>query len=65
MMAREFGTWPGAYEHCWGSGKYMEALFTAIERTDGSKAKHLPGFMRHYPALGLNLLPTASYMEMG
>ncbi len=28
----KFGTWPGTYEHCWGDGKYMEGLFSAIEK---------------------------------
>jgi alpha-amylase len=62
----KFGTWPGTYEHCWGSGKYMEALFTAIEKnSEWIKTTAPTDFMRQAPALGRVYLPAASYMEMG
>src|SRR5258708_35612008 len=62
----KFGTWPGTFEHCWGDGKYMESLFSAIEKNgDWLKTATPAEFMNAYPALGRIYLPTASYMEMG
>ncbi len=62
----KFGTWPGTYEHCWGDGKYMESLFSAIEKNaDWIKTASPAQYMEQYPALGRVYLPTASYMEMG
>lgn len=62
----KFGTWPGTYEHCWGDGKYMESLFSAIEKNaDWIKTAVPTQYMQQYPALGRVYLPTASYMEMG
>jgi alpha-amylase len=62
----KFGTWPGTYEHCWGDGKYMENLFSAIEKNSDWLKTATPGdYMAEYPALGRIYLPAASYMEMG
>ena len=62
----KFGTWPGTYEHCWGSGKYMEALFLAIEKNSEWLRTSAPAeFSRQFPALGRVYLSAASYMEMG
>ncbi|HVO42533.1 MAG TPA: alpha-amylase/4-alpha-glucanotransferase domain-containing protein [Aggregatilineales bacterium] len=61
----KFGTWPGTYEHCWGDGKYMETLFTALERnSDWLKTATPSEYMAQYPALGRAYLPSASYVEM-
>jgi 4-alpha-glucanotransferase len=69
MMAddgEKFGTWPGTYEHCWGDGKYMESLFSAIEKNgDWLKTATPSEYMAQCPALGRIYLPTASYFEMG
>ncbi len=62
----KFGTWPGTYEHCWGDGKYMEHLFSALDKNaDWLKTASPAQYMRQFPALGRAYLPTASYMEMG
>jgi alpha-amylase len=61
----KFGTWPRTYEHCWGENKYMESLFTALERNAEWLPTTTPGqFMAQYPSLGRVYLPTGSYMEM-
>jgi alpha-amylase len=62
----KFGTWPGTYEHCWGDGKYIEELFTALEMNGEWLKTITPGaYMARYPALGRAYLPAVSYMEMG
>jgi len=62
----KFGMWPGTYEHCWGEGKYMEALFHAIEKNrDWLRTATPSEYMAQCPALGRVYLPTASYFEMG
>jgi alpha-amylase/alpha-mannosidase (GH57 family) len=62
----KFGTWPETFEHCWGDGKYMEALFTAIEKNSDWLMTATPSeYIAEYPALGRIYLPTTSYMEMG
>ena len=62
----KFGTWRGTYEHCWGDGKYMEALFSAIEKNSDWLKTTTPGeYMAEYPALGRVYLPTVSFLEMG
>ncbi|MEP7290071.1 MAG: alpha-amylase/4-alpha-glucanotransferase domain-containing protein [Chloroflexota bacterium] len=62
----KFGTWPGTYEHCWGDGKYMESLFSAIEKNSEWLKTATPGeFMAEVPALGRVYLPSTSYEEMG
>lgn len=62
----KFGTWPGTYEHCWGDGKYIEELFTALEMNSQWLKTITPGaYMARFPALGRAYLPAISYMEMG
>jgi alpha-amylase len=62
----KFGTWPGTFEHCWGEGKYMETLFTTLEKNGDWLRTVTPGeFIAEYPPLGRIYLPSASYHEMG
>ncbi len=62
----KFGTWPGTYEHCWGEGRYIEGLFSAIEKNGDWLQTATPSeYLSQYPALGRVYLPTASYTEMG
>ena len=62
----KFGTWPGTFEHCWGDGKYMETLFSTLEKSSDWLQTITPGqFIQEYPPLGRIYLPTASYREMG
>jgi alpha-amylase len=61
----KFGTWPGTFERCWGEGKYMEALFTTLEKNAEWLQTIVPGeFTADYPPLGRIYLPAASYHEM-
>jgi len=62
----KFGVWPGTYEHNWGSGQYMETLFTALEdNADLVQTARPLDYIDQFPALGRVYLPTASYFEMG
>ncbi len=62
----KFGTWRGTYEHCWGDGKYMDSLLSAIEKNADWLQTATPGeYLARYPALGRVYLPAVSYMEMG
>src|SRR5262249_14459183 len=62
----KFGTWPGTYEHCWGEGKYMESLFSALDKNSAWLKTSTPGeLIAQYPALGRIYLPASSYAEMG
>lgn len=61
----KFGTWPGTYELCWGDGKYMESLFTALEKQSAWLKVVTPGeFMKRQPALGRIYLPSTNQSEM-
>ncbi len=62
----KFGTYAGAYEYCWGEGRYMEDLFTALEmNAEWLKTTTPSHYMARFPPLGRAYLPSASYMEMG
>src|SRR5450432_3366194 len=62
----KFGTWPGTFEHCWGDGKYVEALFAAVEKNADWLQTTTPGaFIDSQPPLGRIYLPSTSYREMG
>ncbi|GAB4545872.1 MAG: DUF1926 domain-containing protein [Anaerolineae bacterium] len=62
----KFGTFPGAYEHCWGDGRYIETLFTSLAANKEWLRTITPGeFMARFQSLGRAYLPAASYPEMG
>ena len=62
----KFGTFAGTYEYCWGDGRYIEDLFTALEHNHEWLRTTTPGdYRRRYAPLGRAYLPAASYMEMG
>lgn len=61
----KFGTWPGTYEHCWGAGKYMDGLFTALARESSWLRLVTPGeYMKRHPAIGRIYLPSTIQSEM-
>ncbi len=61
----KFGTWSGTYEHCWGDGKYMEALFDTLEgNAEWLKATTPADYLARFPALGRVYLPSTSYANM-
>lgn len=62
----KFGTYAGAYEYCWGEGRYMEDLFTALElNSEWLKTITPSQYLTRFPPLGRAYLPATSYMEMG
>ena len=61
----KFGAWPDTWEHCWGSGRWVERFFEALEanaswlttvRPSDWTAAHLP--------IGRAAIPPSSYAEM-
>ncbi|MCC7209789.1 MAG: DUF1926 domain-containing protein [Anaerolineae bacterium] len=62
----KFGAWAGSYEHCWGDGKYIDDLFTALEMNREWLKTITPGaFLSRFSPLGRAYLPSGSYTEMG
>jgi len=62
----KFGTYAGAYEYCWGEGRYMEDLFTALEmNAEWLKTITPSQYLARFPPLGRAYLPATSYVEMG
>ena len=62
----KFGTWPGTWELCHGTGGWVERFFTALE-TNAAWLTLLPPAeaLRRHPPIGRVYLPTGSYAEMG
>ncbi len=61
----KFGMWPGTYERCWGDGKFMEALFAALERQSDWLTTAAPGeVLNRVPALGRVYIPESTGAEM-
>ncbi len=61
----KFGAWPGTFEHCWGSGRWMERFFGLLEANRDWLATVTPSaWLGRVPPLGRVYLPTASYLEM-
>ncbi|MFQ3534313.1 MAG: alpha-amylase/4-alpha-glucanotransferase domain-containing protein [Aggregatilineales bacterium] len=62
----KFGTYAGAYEYCWGEGRYMEDFFTALEmNAEWLKTITPSQYLGRFPPLGRAYLPATSYTEMG
>jgi alpha-amylase len=56
----KFGAWPSTYERCWGDAKYMETLFSALEKQNSWLKTVTPGEgLKRVPPLGRIYLPTA------
>lgn len=61
----KFGSWPRTYEHCWGSGRWVERFFAALEQASDWLATTTPSdWLAAYPPIGRAYFPTASYIEM-
>ncbi|MFM2106817.1 MAG: hypothetical protein RL338_1849 [Chloroflexota bacterium] len=62
----KFGAWPTTWEHCWGSGRWVERFFAALEENAAWLATVTPsGWLDAHPPIGRVYLPTGSYAEMG
>jgi alpha-amylase len=61
----KFGAWPGTYEHCWGSGDWIEKCFTALAHNANWLTTVTPSeWLEREPPRGRIYVPTASYVEM-
>ncbi len=62
----KFGTWPGTWELCHGTGEWVERFFTALETHAAWLTLLQPAeALRRHPPIGRVYLPTGSYAEMG
>jgi alpha-amylase len=62
----KFGTWPGTWELCHGTGGWLERFFTALEMNAAWLTLLPPAeALRRHPPIGRVYLPTGSYAEMG
>ena len=62
----KFGAWPTTFEHCWGSGRWMERFFEALEENaDWLQTVHPTAWLAKHPPIGRAYVPTGSYAEMG
>jgi alpha-amylase len=62
----KFGAWPTTFEHCWGSGRWMEDFFEALEANAGwLETVHPTAWLAAHPPIGRAYVPTGSYAEMG
>jgi len=62
----KFGAWPTTWEHCWGSGRWVDRFFDALEANADWLTTVTPSewLDRHAP-IGRVYVPTSSYAEMG
>ena len=62
----KFGAWPTTWEHCWGSGRWVERFFTALEANSDWLSTVTPSaWLAARAPIGRVYLPTGSYAEMG
>jgi hypothetical protein len=62
----KFGSWPTTWEHCWGSTRWVERFFSALETHADWLTTITPGgWLAEREPIGRVYLPTASYAEMG
>jgi hypothetical protein len=62
----KFGAWPTTFEHCWGTGRWMERFFEALEENaDWLHTVHPTAWLAEHPPIGRAYVPTGSYAEMG
>jgi alpha-amylase len=62
----KFGSWPTTWEHCWGSDRWVDRFFSALEANADWLTTVTPGgWLADHAPVGRVYLPTASYAEMG
>jgi hypothetical protein len=62
----KFGGWPTTYEHCWGSGRWVETFFDALEANASWLSTVTPSqWLDREAPIGRVYVPTSSYAEMG
>ena len=62
----KFGAWPTTWEHCWGSGRWVERFFEALDaNADWLTTMPPSDWTVGNRPVGRVYLPTGSYAEMG
>ncbi len=62
----KFGAWPTTWEHCWGSGRWVDRFFEALEANADWLTTLTPSdWLAEHRPIGRIYVPTASYAEMG
>jgi alpha-amylase len=62
----KFGAWPSTWEHCWGSGRWVERFFEALEANADWLSTTTPSaWLADHRPIGRVYVPTGSYAEMG
>ncbi|HEX3427633.1 MAG TPA: alpha-amylase/4-alpha-glucanotransferase domain-containing protein [Candidatus Limnocylindrales bacterium] len=62
----KFGAWPTTWEHCWGSGRWVERFFDALDASADWLTTVTPSdWTLDHPSVGRVYVPTGSYAEMG
>ncbi|MFI5292935.1 MAG: alpha-amylase/4-alpha-glucanotransferase domain-containing protein, partial [Candidatus Limnocylindrales bacterium] len=61
----KFGGWPDTFEYCWGTTRWVDAFFEALEANgDWISTVRPSDWLDREPPIGRVALPTASYLEM-
>ncbi len=61
----KFGAWPGTWEHCWGSGRWIDRCFEALEANADWLTTETPsGWLAGHAPRGRIYIPAMSYVEM-
>jgi alpha-amylase len=62
----KFGAWPTTWEHCWGSRRWVDRFFAALdENADWLTTTTPTDWLAAHPPIGRVYVPTGSYVEMG
>ena len=62
----KFGAWPTTWDHCWGSSRWVERFFEALEANAGWLTTVTPSaWLERERPIGRIYVPTSSYAEMG
>ncbi len=61
----KFGAWPDTYDHCWGSGGWVDRFFAAVETEPAIDTITPTEWLDAHRPIGRLYVPTSSYFEMG
>jgi alpha-amylase len=62
----KFGSWPETFEHCWGTGRWMDRFFSALAENAAWLELVTPSeWAERERPIGRAYIPTSSYAEMG
>src|SRR5918993_4326957 len=62
----KFGAWPTTWEHCWGSGRWVERFFEALEANADWLSTTTPSaWLDAHAPIGRVYVPTGSYAQIG